>query len=89
MLLLYLFNLILECQRRMGIGPVRTFGAIPPTTTSRAPPVHEATGGYALRCPSVSNILHKTKEMTGGSSLVDIFQPDAKKACGLQVPNEA
>ena len=68
-----MFNLILECQRRMGIGPVRTFGAIPPTTTSRAPPVHEATGGYAVRCPSVSDNLHKIKEMTGWPSLVDII----------------
>ena len=36
-------------------GPVRTFGAIPPNGSSsrRAPPVHEATGGYAVRCPSV------------------------------------
>ena len=33
MRLLYLFNLILECQRRMGIGPVRTFGAIPPNVS--------------------------------------------------------
>ena len=56
----------------MGIGPVRTFSAIPPTASRRAPPVHEATGGYAVRCPSVydmkkskyrdsSHLLHTTK----------------------------
>lgn len=26
-------------------------GAIPPTPSARAPPVHEATGGYAVRSP--------------------------------------
>ena len=60
----------------MDIGPVRTFGAIPPTTASRAPPVHEATGGYAVRCPSLSVIYTMKKEMTGRSSLIDICQND-------------
>ena len=58
----------------MDIGPVRTFGAIPPTTASRAPPVHEATGGYAVRCPSLSVIYTMKKEMTDRSSLIDICQ---------------
>ena len=35
----------------LAFGPVRTFGAIPPTALRRAPPVHEATGGYAVRRP--------------------------------------
>ena len=30
-------------HRRMGIGPVRTFSAIPPTASRRAPPVLEYT----------------------------------------------
>ena len=33
----------------MPFGPVRAYGPIPPTPTARAPPVHEATGGYAVR----------------------------------------
>ena len=32
-------------------GPVRTCGAFPPTAARQAPPVHEATGGYAVRSP--------------------------------------
>lgn len=35
-----------------GFGSVRTSGAIPPTALRLwAPPVHEATGGYAVRSP--------------------------------------
>ena len=37
-------------------GPVRTCGAFPPTAARRAPPVHEATGGYAVRSPCPSGI---------------------------------
>ena len=44
-------HLMLFLQGR-GFGPVRSFGAIPPRQVW-APPVHEATGGYAVRslCP--------------------------------------
>ena len=37
-------------------GPVRTSGAFPPTAARQAPPVHEATGGYAVRSPCPSGI---------------------------------
>ena len=37
-------------------GPVRTCGAFPPTAARQAPPVHEATGGYAVRSPCPSGI---------------------------------
>ena len=37
-------------------GPVRTSGAFPPTAARRAPHVHEATGGYAVRSPCPSGI---------------------------------
>ena len=36
-------------------GPVRTCGAFPPTAARRAP-LHEATGGYAVRSPCPSGI---------------------------------
>ena len=37
-------------------GPVRTCGAFPPAAARQAPPVHEATGGYAVRSPCPSGI---------------------------------
>ena len=37
-------------------GPVRTYGAFPPAAARQAPPVHEATGGYAVRSPCPSGI---------------------------------
>ncbi len=37
-------------------GPVRTSGAFPPAAARQAPPVHEATGGYAVRSPCPSGI---------------------------------
>ena len=40
----------------MGSGPVRTFGAIPPTASRRVPPVHGASGGYAVRSPSIDSM---------------------------------
>ena len=44
----------------MGSGPVRTFGAIPPTASRRVPPVHGASGGYAVRSPSIdSNVVRQ------------------------------
>ena len=60
-----LCNTYTEFRMRAGtFGPVRTFGAIPPTARPphqseiagdpgrrRVPPVHEATGGYAVRRP--------------------------------------
>ena len=33
----------------MPFGPVRACGPIPPTASRRAPPIHEAMGGYAVR----------------------------------------
>ena len=37
-------------------GPVRTCGAFPPAAARQVPPVHEATGGYAVRSPCPSGI---------------------------------
>ena len=47
----YLLSPLLRLRHR-DFGPVRPFGAIPPTALRLwAPPAHEAAGGYAVRSP--------------------------------------
>ena len=71
-------------------GPVRTCGAFPPTAARRAPPVHEATGGYAVRSPCPSGIprpRHNASPLgLEGLPCFDLLAASIRKS-GLEIEN--
>ena len=68
-------------------GPVRTFGAFPPTA-ARQVPLHEATGGYAVRSPCPSGIPrprhHASLPWAGGIAPVLTFWLHRFASLGLK-----
>ena len=72
------------------LRPARTCGALPPTAARRAPHVHEATGGYAVRSPCPSGIPRPRHNASAlglqGLPCFDLFAASIRKS-GPEIKN--